>query len=409
MTSATLDTWYRSGISRLTANVNNSIWISAATTLAVAIVIGLICLDPLWSHYSPPFPMPRVTPAIFAPVDGPFYLQNAERGYCWTASSCKGSWSFPISLWFHPLLPAIVWLLAHVIPGKWAFWLISLAFSFVAIVLTDRLIRFLFPDRPSSAWTIFLLILVPGGLSLATGNAETPELALSTALLLSVLAWRNPFLPGLLGFAAILTKPNALYMVLVLAAYVVWAIQKEDRALLVRALMGIGGVVIGLLLWMGYVGQYSGDFGTYWQAREAYNRVGSGNAVQMFQDLVRVFRYEYTLRDAIRFTSGLLVPLIDLWLLALLRFPRERDRLALSMGVIAMLGTEVLTGTPNKLIVYNFSTPAGVVPSVLGLEMIVRRGTRRDWKWSLVAGSYLIYCAAMLVVYVVGTGLGWYY
>ena len=77
--------------------VNLKIWLSSLLTIAVALTVGLAVLNPLWASYSPPFPMPKVLPAITAPVDGPFYLLNAEHGYDWNPND-------RLSLWFHPLM-----------------------------------------------------------------------------------------------------------------------------------------------------------------------------------------------------------------------------------------------------------------------------------------------------------------
>ena len=98
------------------------VWLYAFITLSIALVVGLVFLNPLWSLLEPPFWMPKVIPAITAPVDGPFYLWNADFGYRWQTQN-------PLSLWFHPLLPFLLTTLPKWLPTNIWFWLISLAFA----------------------------------------------------------------------------------------------------------------------------------------------------------------------------------------------------------------------------------------------------------------------------------------
>src|SRR5438128_1060151 len=153
-------------ISPLIANLN--VWFYTTLTIAIAIAVGVVLLNPLWAIYSPPFPIPKVLPPITAPVDGPFYLLNAERGYDWNPND-------RLSLWFHPLMSYLVMFMPRWLPSNIWFWLISIVFAVGSILLTMQFISLVAPRRVPTK-LLLLILLIPGGLEIATGNAEIPTL-----------------------------------------------------------------------------------------------------------------------------------------------------------------------------------------------------------------------------------------
>src|SRR5690349_11204694 len=85
-----------------------TLWGNVALIIAIALIISAV-LNLLWSPLHPSFPIPRVSPVVSAPVDGPFYLQNADKGYDWNSKDA-------LSLWFHPLMSWLIVILPFVIP-----------------------------------------------------------------------------------------------------------------------------------------------------------------------------------------------------------------------------------------------------------------------------------------------------
>ncbi len=372
-------------------------------TLGLAVGIGLVLLNPLWVQYTPPFPMPRVLPPITAPVDGVFYLRNATSGYQWTTHD-------PLSLWFHPLLAVLLSLLPRAVPVQYWFWLLSLSFAAGALVLTYQVSQVLSNNTGLSARMLPLCLLMPGGLGIATGNAEIPTLFFTLALLLAVLRGQQISLIVACGAAAILTKPNALYMVPLLGVYVVSGWLAGTQCLWRNSLIAIGAILGAWLAWIGIVDWQAGEWGTYWQLRLSFSAYVAGDARSFFDRLAQAFLYTGDPREQIRYATALLIPLVNLWILGLTPLARERDRFALAAGNLTMLALSLITGNPNKIIVYTTTLPGYFVVHLLFIQRLVTGQPFLPWPLRIggILG-YTAYASAMLVVYILGTPLGWYY
>ena len=376
--------------------------IHAIATVAIAVVIGWLVLNPIWARYRPPFEIPKVLPAITAPVDGPFYLWNSERGYQWEHRE-------PLSLWFHPLMSVVTAALPKWLPANMRFWISSLAFAVVSLMLTYRLASLIL-GQSLKPKLLPLVLLAPGALGIATGNAEIPTLCFDAALLLSALWWRKWSLTVLFAALAILTKPNSLYMVAILGVYLLIALWEHDTEVATQSLIGILTLVLCWVAWIEFVDSRAGQAGTYWQLRLLTKEYVAGDPMAFMDRLARAFLYGPDTRDRIRYSTALIIPIVNLWILILIPFSQERHRYALAAGNMAMLGMALAFGNPNKIIVYTTTLPGYFVAHLALVQRLTDKAEGSD-RLLRVAGTafYFMYCAAMLVVYVLGTPLGWYF
>lgn len=372
----------------------------ALLAVGLAAGLGVTLLNPYWRLFpevsywlDPIFP-------ISTPVDGRFYLLNAECGFRWNPPD-------PLSLAFHPLLS---WLLA-ILPNwislaKW-FWLISLVFSVGALLLCHRITEVVTEDQVASGWLLTCLV-APGGLAIATGNAEMPTLFFSALLWLSVLHARRLWVTVAAGSLAILVKPNALYMVPVLAVYASshsW----EHRNIRRNALMGIATIVIIWFGWIAFVDWNAGQVGTYWMMRKAFNPEASVGSGIFFEHFSSVLLHRPVLHDQVRYATALIIPLISFVILGLIPLRDMPHRYAMAAGITAMLAIVLGLGNPNKIIVYSTTLPGHFLTHMLFLRHLVQAVDITPTRRIFMGCLYGLYCFMMLGVYVLGTPRRWYY
>jgi hypothetical protein len=379
-------------------------WTWACITMAIASAIAWLTVEPFWArNWAPPFILPHVRPEVSAPVDGPFYLILALHGYQWRSHT-------PTLLWFHPLVAVLIALPARVVAPQLALWIFTVLCALVCIVLAWRIAPEFFDGFSLPPPYMLAAIAAPAGISMATGNAEVPELLANLGLVASLLVWRSAWLSALLGLAAILIKPNALYMLPVLTVYLFYGLKSRDRVCVRCCLAGCAGIIAGLIGWIAFVDMHVGVLGAYIHAREAYVQDQEQTPLGFFDAFARSFLYSNDVRDRIRFALGLTVPLVNLWLLALIPFREERHRYALGAGYLAMMLIVLLTGNPNKTIVYATTLPSfllinfGIVAWILGN---ISEGVRRSA--NAIGPLYAIYAFGITCVYVLGTPYAWYY
>lgn len=388
---------------KLSPAIKLNVWLYTLLTIGIALTVGVVLLNPLWAIYSPPFPMPKILPAITAPVDGPFYVWNAEYGYQWATKN-------PLSLWFHPVMSYLIMVMPRWIPGNIWFWLISIAFATGSIIFTAQLTPILGKIKVNYARLLPLLLLAPGGLGIATGNAEIPTLFFAVTLLLSVLRWQKWWLTILCAGLAILTKPNALYMIPVILVYFASGMLEHNTKLWLQALIGVVALLTVWILWIGFVGWKTGSFSTYWNIRMLTSQNTAQDARGFFDHLVRSFLDSNNFRDRIRYSVALIIPIANLWIIGLIPLHRERDRYAMAAGNLAMLVIALYMGNPNKIIVYETTLPGYFVAHILFVEKLLTKASFSNTFVHFIIGAvFATYCAAMLVVYILGTPLGWYY
>ena len=384
-----------------TNNFELSAILFATLTVALAVFIGFVALNPIWSELFPPFPILRVSPPITAPVDGPYYLQNAENGYKWDVKQ-------PLSLWYHPLLPVLISAMPDWFPANIWFWLLSLAFAISSLVLTYCIITVYVGKVPPSF--LLLVPLIPGGLEIATGNPEIPTLFFASLLLLSVIKWHNWCVTASASILAILTKPNALYLVPMLIVYAIAGYKSGDKKLFTHSIAGIALVILGWFAWVLFVDWKTGEWGAYWQARGGFAKYVAGDAASYFLELAKSFSYGVDLRDRVRYSTALIIPIVNLWVIASAPFSHNTHRYALTAGNLAMLALVFWQGNPNKVIVYTTTLPGYFATYVVFTHALMKiRTLRNRFHYVGVYTVYFSYLVLMLTVYVFGTPLGWYY
>ncbi|MDQ2808959.1 MAG: hypothetical protein M3Z04_18950 [Chloroflexota bacterium] len=199
-------------------------------------------------------------------------------------------------------------------------------------------------------------------------------------------------------------------MVPVLLIYVIAGGKDRDRRLYKQALLGIVALLGGWIVWIGVVDWQSGHLGTYWSLRIDAQHNVAGSVPAFFDQLVRSFLYTNNLRDKIRYSTALTIPIVNLCVLGLVPFTRERHRYALVAGTLTMLFITLYLGNPNKIIVYTTTLPGHFVSHLLFVRRLLNpSGFSTPFFRLGLAICYSVYCLAMLVIYTIGTPLGWYY
>ncbi len=385
--------------------ISSNILIFSFLTSLIAIAIGVLILNPLWVILgSAGMHRAELLPPITAPVDGIFYLHNAQFGYDWSLRD-------PYSLWFHPLLSSILSILPTWVPLNLWFWILSILFGFMCLPFIHYLANFMSPQiQISGKWLPFCLV-APGGLGIATGNAEFPTLFLVSALVLSVLRSQNLILTFVLAFASVFTKPNALYMVPLLLVYFGAGLCERNPRLWIQALIGIVGLLGAWLIWILIVDWHTGYSGAYWEARDSFRAIiAAGDPVSFFERLASAFLHEGDLRDQIRYSTALLIPLVNFFVLGIVPLSQERHRYAMAAGNLAMLGITIFLGNPNKVLVYTTTLPGYFVSHLLILRSLMTDAVFPTLISRVgIAISYGLYCIAMVVVFALGTPLMWYH
>lgn len=396
---------FREWVKNFTRATGKNVWYQAVLTIFVAVIIGILVLNPLWARLAPSNMFrPSIWPPITAPVDGIFYLRNADPGYGWSTRD-------PVSLWFHPLLSNLLDVLPKWLPGNIWFWFLGIVFATACIPFIHQLAAVLGTPSSIPARLLPWCLLAPGGLEMATGNAEIPALFFGLVLLLSILSWQNWWLTGASAAAAILTKPNALYLVPILLVYFVSGWSKQDVKLWKHALLGISTLLCTWLIWTWIVDWQTGYPGAYWEARESFRPyIAAGDALGFFEQWVSSFVERGDLRNQIRYTSAMIIPVVNFIILGVLSFSSAHHRYAMAAGNLAMLAITLYLGNPNKILVYTTTLPAHFVTHILFVMWLLNKHGSQSRLLRAVAGIlYLVYCGGMLLVYAFGTPLRWYH
>lgn len=370
----------------------------ALTVTAVALLVAVSVLQPVWQRLSPPFVMPLSSPRVAAPVDGPFYIRNGTEGYRWTTDA-------PESLWFHPLLSLVIRIVPQQLPSDLAFWLISVAFSFGAVILLLRLGKHLLPSVRWDSRTGVAFLLCPGMLFLGVGNPEVPTLFFSTLLMVLLIENRSAWSIAGIASLAVLTKPTALALAPGLLVYALYAWRNRDRQLLRAALVACSAMVGAWLGWAAFVGWQSHDFGAYWEARASFSQYVPGSLSNFFGYASGALSGHRGTRDFVRFGSALAVPVVSLFVVAASRSRERVHATAHFVSVCAILFFVVWTGNPNKVFAYLITLPGQVLFHAELLAGAPDYGCLARFGRS----AYIAYALVMGVVFVVGTPLGWYY
>jgi len=177
-----------------------------------------------------------------------------------------------------------------------------------------------------------------------------------------------------------------------------------------HAILGVVVLVLTWVLWMGLVDWRAGRGGAYWSVRMSSRQYVAGDAWSFFEQLARSFLYGSDIRERIRYSTALIIPIASLWLIGCVRLSDESHRYAMAAGNLAMLVVALYMGNPNKIIVYATTLPSHFATHILVLKRLGKSVSLTDHPLSLgPAAVYGAYCACMILVYVLGTPLAWYY
>lgn len=379
---------------------------ATAITLFTAIVIGIFILNPIWLQLAVPGLFPKfILPPITAPIDGIYYILNSELGYSWKSQD-------PLSLWFHPLLSSLLKFSPKFIPKNFAFWGLSLVFAAITLPLIHQLAIILSGNKNFPVLPLMFCLVAPGGLEISTGNAEIPVLFFSTTLLLSVLKWKKSWVTISCGVMAILTKPNALYMIPILLVYFLIGISEGKKELSRQAIIGTVSILVAWMLWIWVIDWKTGGADVYWSVRkeQAYFLDVGGDIFFFFGSIADSFFRKNDVRNQIRYTAALLIPVINFILIGLTPMKDKSHKFAAAAGIATMLAIELYLGNPNKIIVYATTLPAYFAIHMIITHTIVNNIKKTPSFKSILAGAmYLIYCLIMVLFFVFGTPLRWYH
>ena len=384
-----------------------NIYYSIVTVLAT-IFITVIVFNPLWGLLDIHVPGEREIKVDFTnPVDAIFYIRNAQQGYVWNTSS-------PTSLWFHPLLAWLIKFTPHTIPANFRLWIISVIAGCFSLAIIPKYIEEISAFSFDKRLIIFAPIL-PGGLAIATGNAEFLCLLFTTLLTISLFVRSSPLYSFVFGGLAILSKPNALYMVPLLLVYFIWGITQARNDLSLRCIAGGAGILIIWALWIFVVDLNAHKFGGYWEVRQLGSVPLFSGPFSLLQRMARAFVF-YDFAEKLRYTTAIANPLVHLWILLLIPLKDEAHRLAIFAGISALLFITLSINNPNKIIVYSVTFPGYFAIGLLFIQQTLLTPFRKitetkiDFFIRKVAGAgYLVYCLAMAIFFVFGTALEWYY
>ena len=380
----------------------------AALSILFAVLIGVFILDPIWQWYGLHVPGEQNTKADFTyPVDTVFYIRNAELGYRWSVHE-------PTSIWFHPLLSWATRILPNQIPGNLRLYFLSLVSALFSLIVVYKYSLKVFQVE-LSPYLLLLAILVPGGLNIAVGNAELPALLFNTLLLLAIINRNSGVIIFLVGAFAILTKPNAIYMLAPTAVYGLYAFVRRDKDMVWRCILGMLGILLPWIGWIGYVDMRVGETGAYWQARQiATVPLYLGPITLVYRAVQAMALGDWG--ETLRFATAFVIPLVDLWLVLLVPFRSELHRLAGISSILAMLLITLVINNPNKVIVYAMTLPSHIAVGLLAMQAGFQNvfhpiGLSRSKHFILTLAllSYLLFCVGMFLFFVIGTPLEWYY
>jgi len=225
----------------------------------------------------------------FARYDSGWYFGIARYGY----EFVEGGRS---NLAFFPLYPLLMRYVAIALGGgRRNVYLAGILISWTAFVLASillyRLARRFVPDQDAQRAVIYLAVF-PFAFFYGVVYSEALFLLLTVSAFLCFHN-RRFILGGLAGAALSATRVNGI-LALPALAWVAWQMAGSDPAARRRALVGIGLVPIGLLLYSGYVYSISGSFLEWMHSITRWNYYPGGPPwVPLVNLLVPLFKDPY--------------------------------------------------------------------------------------------------------------------
>ncbi len=377
-------------------------------TVSLSVVFMLMVIQPTWSALNLHVPGEINTKVDFTqPVDAIFYIRNADLGY---RDGAETSVSVP----FHPLVSLLINAFPLINPINYRFWFISLLTAFLALTA----VFFCYRDISQTAQSpkvILLALLLPGGLAMATGNAEYPCLLFTSLIVLSIFKKWPLILTIIISALAILTKPNALYMVPFLAIYFIDGLQTRDMEFAKRNVAGILSILIVWIALMLYVGITLGQIDIYWRSRDLYSPPLSAGILTFFQQFSRIFVHDHSSGERLKYITALAIPTVDMWLLIGIRL-KEKHKLSILAGLLSILVITFITNNPNKVIVYAATFPGHFFVGFAFIEQAFQKRNLGEIELGIIkilryssGVIYILFCLLMGIFFILGTPLEWYF
>jgi hypothetical protein len=167
--------------------------------------------------------------------------------------------------------------------------------------------------------------------------------------------------------------------------------------------------------WIMYVNWQVGEPNAYWQVR-AMGSVPLYRGPFTFLYLAAsTFVYAADPGEKLRYLTALVIPIIQLFIAITVPLRDEAHRLAIIVCILAVLFVTFYIANPNKVIVYSTTFPGHFAVGVLFLKQTIF-GKKLEHQsivfhsTKMLSGlAYMLYCSSLLVFFILGTPLEWYY
>lgn len=379
----------------------------AFAVILAAILSAHYFVNPFWESMNLHVPGEGTPVDHRAAVDSIFYVRIAEHGYQWSEAE-------PTSLWFHPLLTWFIQYFPLKVSFEQRLWLISCSAALAALVLCFHLARGLSSALQSSLM-LMVVPMLPGGAGMLTGNAEWLCLFFTSLVALSFLrpwpAWVAAFAAG----AAILTKPNALYLLPMLIVYLGFGIRRNHRPWIEKSLASLIAILGVWLLWILYVDLQVGEPGAYWSARAVSSVPMYHGPFTLLHRAMSIFIDSSNTGEQLKYLTALAVPLVQIFVTILVPLSDEAHRLAIIGSLLSVLLVTFLIVNPNKVIVYVMTFPGHFAIGMIFLQhtLLERREKHHSQIYHVARRAtgivYVLFCLCLVLFFLLGTPLEWYY
>lgn len=157
----------------------------------------------------------------------------------------------------------------------------------------------------------------------------------------------------------------------------------------------------------------AGDFGAYWQARRIATVPLTTGPLSFLERTIKIMAYSRDVGEHLKFTTALIIPIVDMWLLMIVPLKNEVERYAILAALLTMVLTTVVLNNPNKIIVYVTTFPGHIAIGLLFIKYTLgslqNDNLLKNAVRSFLGIGYLLLCLLLAAFFVIGTPLGWYY
>jgi hypothetical protein len=177
-------------------------------------------------------------------------------------------------------------------------------------------------------------------------------------------------------------------------------------------MMGIIGIMVTWCFWIFYVDYKVGQVGAYWFIRSICSVPLTAGPLSILQRAVRSIVFYNENGEILKYITALSIPIIDMLILLVLPFNKEHHSMAFFSGFFAIMFIMFATNNPNKIIVYSTTLPCHLIVGLLFIKQTLFENESKiilSIVKKLSGISYICFGLLMIVFYILGTPLGWYY